>query len=201
MNMLLTKKNKFTVDEGRIKEDVLSPEGKLLLKINLRYPDIKCRPRDAMAAYAKDFYLKLAVSFADYAKNELLKCAQSAYLLSPESFLPFSALMKYSITHEDESFLSIVQDISVSDGRSVPAVDRKTQVWEREYGTKCRLSYFVSKKETDEFIKENLKEEHKKRFERELFALRDGGLEFYLRGEDGYSSIFMPLDVQKIDLK
>lgn len=198
--MLLTKKNKFRIDEGQIKEDVLSAEGELLLKINLRYPDIKCRKNDPMAVFARDFYPRIAKSFAEYAKSELFSVAQKARKAAPEGFLPFSAVMRYELTYEDERFLSVVLYISVSDGSGAPSAERKTQVWEREYGTKCKPTYFLSKKEIDDFIKENLTEDDKKLFDREMFVLRESGLEFFVRKGGAYASVVIPF-LQKNPIK
>ncbi len=193
--MLLTKKTKFSVSESQLKENVMSPDGVLLIKMNFRYPDIKCNKKDPLEKYAKRFYENIVSAFSDFVKKELSAIALSAYKSKPEQFLPYSALIRFEKTFLDENYLSMLLDISVSDGFNPPRLERKTQVWERKYGTKCRCSYFISKKQLESFVPED----DKKRIDRELFVLRDNGLEFFIRNDNVYTSFVVPS--QKITKK
>lgn len=190
--MLFTKKNKFSLGEAQIKEELLSKDGKPLLKINLKCPEIQANARESLAVFAKGFYQKLINSFAEYAKSELLREAENAYNDSPEDFLPYSALISYNVTYLDERFLSVVTDISVSDGRGALTRERKTQVWEREYGTKCKFSYFINKKALDSVLEEALPDMPKRNIDRDLFALTEKGMVVYIKNGDGYSEILVP---------
>ncbi len=192
--MLLTKKNKFFIEEGQIKEELTDSNGIVLVKINIKYPEIKCGKRDKMSVFAKGFYKDMAEAFKKSALDELLPAAQHAYAGNPDEFVPFAAVMKYEMTFESKVFLSVMQDITVSDGKSNLINKKKTQVWEREYGTKCKLSYFLNKKEISELIKEHFAD--KKGFDKELFVMREDGYEFFIRQGDEYIS-----DVIKITQK
>lgn len=186
--MLLTKKNKFALGEAHVKEELCGEDGAVLLKINLKCPEIECKKGDSLAVFARDFYKNFINAFAEYAKTELFKAALAAYKGAPQEFLPYSALMTYEVTYLDERFLSVVTDISVYDGIKGIGRERKTQVWEREYGTKCKISYFLSKNKLDE-IKKSLTRKQKRNADFELFALTEKGIELYLRSEDGYEKI------------
>lgn len=185
--MLFTKKQKFSVNEGHIKEDMLSPDGTVVLKINLRYPEISCPKRDKLRINALPLYAKLSQGFAQYAKSELYKAALEKHAKMPEGFIPFSAVMRWEKTFEDDKYISFMIDVSVCDGETPPSFDRKTQIWEREQGTKCRSSHFFASK--DAII---IDDADKKMFDKELFVLRDDSFEFFIRQESGYKSLFLP---------
>ena len=183
--MLLNRKTKFSVSERQIKEEIKTENGVLLLKINLRTPDIKCAKNDPLSKYAQKFYTNLSSEFFEFAKKELSKTALNAYKADSTSFVPYSALMRYEVTSEDKDYLSILQDIAVSDGKNPPSIERKTQVWERKRGTKCRCGDFISKKQLNACIPESLK----KGFDYELFVLREGRIEFFVRNGKDYSRL------------
>ncbi len=194
--MLFSKKTKFSVSEKQIKEDILSDNGMLLVRLNLRYPNITCPKRDPLIHNAVPFYPRLAEGIAYYARSDLKKAAMSAYNSSPDGFMPFSAVMRWEKTFENESYLSLLIDISVCDGIEPPMTERKTQVWERKFGTKCRFSQFFKSKSID-VIKDYVGEENKKRFDRELFTLSENGAVFYLRDNGGYTSVEVPYTVSE----
>lgn len=185
--MLLNRKTKFSLSEAQIKEEIKAPDGTLLLKINIRYPDIKCSKNDPLAKYAAKFYLNVSSAFSEFAKKELAKSALIAYNADKDKFSPYSAVMRYEVTLENADYLSVMLDIAVFDGRDSQSFDRKTQVWERKYGTKCRYTDFISKKQ----LVPHISETEKKRFDRELFVLREGLIEFFVRNGDGYSPVLI----------
>ncbi|MBO5870252.1 MAG: hypothetical protein J6Q89_05825 [Clostridia bacterium] len=182
--MLLTKKTKFSVSESQIKEDVLSKDGILLLKINVKYPDIVCAKDDCLARYAKKFYADVSKAFVDFAKTELAKRALNSYNTDKDGFLPYSALMKYDVTLLSKDYLSVMFDLSVSDGKEILSVEKKTQVWERKNGTKCRCIDFLNKQEIDDVAKQS----GIKQIDSDLFVLREDGLEFFVKKENKYFS-------------
>lgn len=183
--MLLTKKNKFLITEAQIKEDLLAQNGDVLLKINIKYPDIRCGKNDPLNNYAVGFYNNLAKSFSNLAKTELLAAANTAYTANADTFLPYAAVIKYEMTLQNADFLSVITDISVSDGVSTPSLERKTQVWDRKNGTLCRMSDFIAKEKTEELIKK-----YGKTIKRnELFVLRDNNIEMFVANGNGYISI------------
>jgi hypothetical protein len=190
--MLLTKKKSFCIEEATVKREVTDGEN-CLVRINLRYPDLVCGKKDCMQLFAKDFYKNIADAFEKYATDELVKKAKTAYAEDPEGFKPFSALMKYEVTRLDEKFLSVMTDISVCDGKNPPSVERKTQVWERDFGTKCKAHYFMPKKDILLRLSEALEKDDMKRTDLELFVLRQDSLEFFLRGDGDYRSVVISL--------
>lgn len=188
--MLLNRKTKFSISEAQIKEDVKAPDGTLLLKINIKYPSIKCAKKDPLSKYAVRFYVDVSSAFLEFAKKELIKTALNAYNADKENFSPYSAVMRYEVTLENQDYLSVMLDIAIFDGKNTSSLERKTQVWERKYGTKCKYTNFISKKQ----LLEHISETEKKRFDRDLFVLREGALEFFIRNGDGYSKILIKLE-------
>lgn len=190
--MLLTRKKSFLIEDEIIKREVTA-DGICIVKINVRYPKIVCGKKDSMQLFAKDFYKNVAESFVKYAETELSKKAKEAYEASPDAFMPFSALMKYEITRLDEKLLSVITDISVCDGISEPSIERKTQVWERDFGTKCKAHYFIPKKELQKELSEAIPKDELKKLDHELFVLRDGTVEFFLKENGNYKTVTLPL--------
>lgn len=176
--MLLKKKKRFSITEGQIKEELLSPDGRLLVRVNIKYPNIDCEKGDPLSIFAKDFYKDLAESLLQNAKNGIYSSSLEVLNSSPEGFLPFAVLMRYEITLENQDFLSIVTDISISDGKENKTAARTTQVWERAFGTKCPISYFLTKQELKE-LKSSLEPSIKKHFNPSLFALNGEDVVFY----------------------
>ncbi len=195
--MLFTKKTRFSVTEKQIKEDICDQNGETVLKINLRYPEIKCDKRDPLLRDAVKFYPRFAEEFASCARNEFKKAALTSKEANSEGFVPFSALMNWENAFENEEYLCIVIDVSVSDGLFYLSSERKIQIWERAYGTKCRFSYFFKPDAHKKIIEEFIKPENKKSFDRELFALRENGYEFHLRCSSGHYTYLIPYSVSE----
>lgn len=189
--MLFTKKKQFSLTEKQIKQEMSNPEGKAVLRINLRYPCLQCPKNHKLALTAEPFYNKLAEGFKEYAENELLKLATAAEKQSPEDFLPFSALMRFENTFETEKYLSILLDVSVSNGKEEPKTERTTQVWDKTTGLKLGFEDFLTSRSVNELLNSKDKET-KKAFNRRLFTLHNGFCRFYLKNRSGYSF----LDVQ-----
>lgn len=197
--MLFVKKERLILGEACIKEELSDSEGVILLKINLKCPEINAKKREPLSVFAKNFYSDLINSFAEYAKTELLKAAREKYSESTEGFLPFAAVMNYRVTRFDERFLSVVIDISVSDGAGNISHERKTQVWERSFGTKCRHTCLINDKVLDEYLLQSFSKKEIKRIDRELFALTDNGFELYIRRGSEYTFVCVPYE--KIEAK
>ncbi len=190
--MLFNKKTQPLIQEKQIKEDFKNNEGAVLLKVNLKYPQLKCQRNDPLKKYAVDFYEKLSKGFYDYAKGELFPLAKMFFEKNKESFMPFSALMKWECTFENPQYLSIMTDVSVSDGINPPYLERQTQIWDKINGTKCGFNQLFQKDEAKKEIKAVLEKEEKAFFDKELFILREETVDFLLRRKDGYSSISLP---------
>jgi hypothetical protein len=194
--MLFSKKKRFSISDKLIKEDISTENGDILIKVNLRYPEIVCADKDPLSRNAVGFYKRIAEGFLHSVKQDMVKIA-SERKKNDGSFVPFSAVMRWTKTFENEDFLSFVIEFSVWDGKSSQSVERKTQVWERKFGTKCRSSYFFEpKKLKEEFA--NLYGE-KTKFDKDLFALCEDGFEFYTKGENGYKTYRIPHSASEIE--
>ncbi len=191
--MLFQKKKSFSITEKQIKEELPDESGSTVLKINIRYPILNCPKKDPLLQNASGFYPRLAENFLLAAKSELLKASKAKKRADPEAFLPFSAVMSWRKMLESERFLSIVIDIFVSDGREQSTV-RRTQVWERKFGTKCKSSMFFEKKELD-LLRES-KGINKKSFDRELFSINERGFVFYTKEGE----VFIPFDERQKEM-
>jgi len=192
--MLFNKKTRFQLTEKQIKEEIKNNEGTVLLRINLRYPEIKCPKSDPMSKQAQGFYAEIAKGFAEYAKGDLLSAAKTVCKAKKEEFQPFSALMKYEITLENSEYLSILTEFSVSDGLNPPFTERQTQVWSRSSGTKCSFSQLCRKEKLKARLDELLEKSEKRYFDKELFVLRESTVDFHLLQKDGYRTISIPKD-------
>lgn len=191
--MLFTKKKRFEVTEKQIREDLKTENGDVIVKINIRYPLIICPKNDKLQLNACPLYIKVAENLAQYARGEMFKNALKVYNSCPDKFSPFSAVMRFEKTFEDSDYLSVILDISICNGIDAPATDRKTQVWDRKNGLKCKCSHFLEVKD----IKNKLDEEDKKNFDKELFVLRENGIEFFIRQKGSYKSLIMPIAKNK----
>lgn len=193
---MLFMKKRFGVVENHIKEDIKDVDGATLIRLNLRCPEMVCSESDPMARYARRLYSELSKGFADYARGELAVAATRAYKACGEGFVPFSALMSYFLTLDDGRFLSVVVDISVSDGIGRPYIARKTQVWDRTRGLKCDVDRFLSKETLKGFVK-SLSEGERKAFDRSLFSVDADGVCFYMPVDGHYSEYRVWFDLLK----
>lgn len=189
---MLFSKSRPALTDGTKRETLCDPDGRELIKVNLHYPDIGGKSRDPLMRNAAPFYKRTAESLVSLAKNELLPIASAAS--AREGFLPFGVTMRWEKTFEDEKYLSVILDISVFDGISPSPPERQTQVWEKKFGLKCSWAHFFlsdAKKELSSLVCP----ENEKSFEREMFVLRDGGIEFFVRSRSGEGGVFLPFSL------
>ncbi len=192
--MLFTKRKRFEITEKQIKEELISQNGSTVLKINLKYPQIECPKGDKMSINAKPLYEKIANSFAEYAKTELYKKALDLYNADPNNFSPLSAVMVWENTFLNESYLSILLDISISDSHGNKSLQRKTQVWDRIKGLKCSYHDFITPDSLKELKKSNALTEDRGFFHKDLFVLRENTIEFYVMKNGGYYPLSLPIE-------
>ncbi len=190
--MLFNKKNRFQITERQIKEDIKNSDGVIMLKLNLRYPEIKCAKNDPLSKYAEKFYSQTAKAFSEYAKGDFLSSANTVYSARKEEFVPFSVVMRWECTFDNSEYLSIVTDFSVSDGINPPFNEKQTQVWSRKSGTKCTFHQLFDKNKLKNLTEPLLDKSEKKYFDKELFALRDNNVEFYILQKDRYRTLSFP---------
>jgi hypothetical protein len=195
--MLFAKKTKFSITEKQLKEEVTDENGEVLVKINLRYPEIKCSKKDVLFRNCAKLYPKMAEGFCDYAKKDLKNAALKSKKEHPEDYSPFSAVMKWENVFESERFLCFITDISVGLGKGIPETDRKIQIWEREFGTVCRFPYFFENEVKKIIAEEFLTDDTRKAFDKELFALTKDGFEFHIRCKNGYRTFLLPFSLLK----
>ncbi len=177
--MLFKKKTRFEITDGLIKEEI-KDESTVLVKLNIRYPEIRCKERDPLSHNAVGFYKRVAENLAYYGKSELLTVARTEKEQSADSFMPYSVCMRYDVTYLSDEYLSVLLHISVSDGNCTPQTEKKAQVWERKFGTKCKPTYFMSKKELEKRLLDQGLEDMKARSLPDNFILRERGYEFLL---------------------
>ncbi len=191
--MLFTKKTRFSIEEKHIKEETLSNDGKTLVRLNLRYPAIVCSKRDCLSQYAVPFYEKTAQAFAEYARTGLKESAVKVLSAHEEGFRPFSAVMRFEKTYESDSYLSILLDMSVSNGVDAPVTERLTQVWDRKNGRLCKLTDFIDRKSLSLRMSESTGGKKHKSLGGDIFVLREKFVEVFFRDGEGYKGITLPL--------
>ena len=100
----------FSVEPQELKE-TLSHEDKRLVELNISYPKPKQHFFEAKASdRVSAFYKKIADNFASYARKRLF--AQAKQFIKNKE-MPFSAVMKYIPTYENDALISIVIDAFV----------------------------------------------------------------------------------------
>ena len=182
--MLFTKRNELTVAEGLIKQDVTLPDGATAVRVNLKYPDFKCKKANKLSLFAIPFYKSVVNAVLEYSKGDFKKAALTAYTERKESFLPYSAVMRWENAFENSEYISIILEICFSYGEK-RSNEKSFQVWSKRDGKKCPYSDFITKEKLKE-IKSTLPKEEQKLFNKSDFVLRDGCLEFYIKSDDGY---------------
>ncbi len=195
--MLFTKRKQFRLLNEQIKEEIASPNGEVVLKINLRYPKIQCPKGDKMAVYAKPLYEKIALGLCQYAKTELYKKALETYSAQPQGFAPFSAVMSWENTYIDENYLSVLLDISIGNSNGIASTQKKTQVWDRKSGVMCTANDFLSADALKELKRDCAKKDEGVCFHKELFLLREGTIQFLLMKEGGYVPLSLPYEISQ----
>lgn len=176
--MLFNKKSRFSVAEKQIKEELLSPDDTPILRINLRFPQITCSKKDPLYKTAGVLYPRVADEFFKYAKSVLYNIALASYSQDAANFAPFAALINWENTYEDNKHLSIMLNISVSDGRNTPNGEIKTQVWQKDNGKKCKLQDFIPKSLLQS-LAADFPSLTKKTYSTDNFILRQNGIEVF----------------------
>ncbi len=181
--MLFTKKKVFSLTEKQIKKDILSPDGEVILKINLRYPQLNCPKGDPLLQNAAPFYERFAESLLYYAERDLKEEA-----LKNKGSEPHSVYLRWESPFCDEKYLSVLLEVGISLGDGQLKCQRKAQVWERKFGTKCTLNEFFTKERQRE-LKREMKEKYGDGFDIQLFLKDSDGYSFYIPSERGFLSV------------
>ncbi|MBO4452988.1 MAG: hypothetical protein J5793_03545 [Clostridia bacterium] len=174
--------------ERLIKKDIADPSGSILVKVNLRSPEIRCASaKDPLKRHAVPFYVSLSDTLASYAEGDLFKAASKRS--GTEGFIPFAAVMNWEMTCNSDNYISFVTDISISDGRSGDR-ERRTQIWDRKTGQRCVFYDFFLPGSAGKMASKVMPG-NEKRFDRELFVLRENGYEFFKRnGKGTFEGVF-----------
>lgn len=100
----------YSLKAVEIKESITNQE-KRLVEINITYPLPKeSRFEKAVEEKISSYYKKIADNFASFARGKLKKMAEGTL---KEGDSPFSAVMKYIPTFENDALISIVLDVFV----------------------------------------------------------------------------------------
>ncbi len=102
--------------------------GKKLIYINVSYPVFE---NGILKKSANPFYEKLAESYVSFAKNKLLSRAETEK--SKKGFQPFSAVMKYETTRENER-IKVTIHTFVFDGSDRRDGRTVHQYWDEKTG-------------------------------------------------------------------
>ena len=194
--MLFTKKKRFEITNSQIKEELSAKDGTVVLKLNLKYPQIQCPKGDKLNVYAIPLYKKIALGLVQHAKGEIYKKALDSYNSEATDFLPFSVVMNWENTFINEKYISILLDISLGDNNGVSS-QKQTQVWDRKTGLKCNIGDFLSS-DTVKRTKKDLKATKESAFfHKELFVLREGAIEFFLMEKGNYIPFSIPFEISQ----
>ncbi len=185
--MLFTKRNELTVAEGQIKQDVFFADGTAAVRVNLKFPDFKCKKANKLSLFAAPFYKSVSNAILEYSENDFKKAAFKNYSESKESFIPYSAVMHWENSFESTEYISIILEVSFSYGDK-KSKERSFQVWSKRDGKKCLYTDFLTKDKIKE-ITSKLQKDQLKRFNKNAFALRDGYLEFFIKNSEDYTSV------------
>ena len=173
--MFFSKKERLSIEETCVKKDLAASDNKVLVKINLRAPDIRCASKkDPLLRRAKPFYDSLVSTLLACAENEIFKAATAKFAADPDA-RPAAAVMNWRITYLSDKYASFITDISVSDGANAE-FRRRTQIWDRESGQRVTFSFLPEKARLA--AKRALYPEGKAK-DPETFALCEEGIEFF----------------------
>ncbi|OGO90658.1 MAG: hypothetical protein A2Y17_02910 [Clostridiales bacterium GWF2_38_85] len=102
--------SKYSVQQKQIKESIKQDE-KRLVEININYPEmIKADFEPKTAVKMSDYYKRMAMGFADFARKKL---KEEAIKNISNLNSPYSVVMKYIPTFENTALISIVTDVFV----------------------------------------------------------------------------------------
>ncbi len=108
-----------------IKEEYKSENGKILALSNI------CVPGFVKGYEAFDaFYSRVAENFVTFIRSRLVKRAEKES--QKEGFVPFSGVLKYKNTFENDSYVSVILDSYKFDGKRRSVTVRLSQVWSKE---------------------------------------------------------------------
>lgn len=187
--MLFTQKSRECAESKHIKEDVRDKDGRIILKINVKYPEIKLKKKDTLMRNAAPFYVRTAENFLFFLRNDFAKLALKAS--ESENFVPFGACMNWKKYFEDDRFVSFALKISLFDGKNPVNNEILCQTWERKFGLKCPFSYFFGKDAKKEIIKKYFPES-KEKISFDRFVLCENGFVFFISKGNGYIEKFIP---------
>lgn len=187
--MIFALKSRESVTEKQVKEEIKDKNGRVILKINLKFPEIKVKKKDPLMYNAAPFYQRTAENFLFFLKNDFLKLAFDAS--EKEDFAPYGACMNWKKFYEDERFLSIVLKISLFDGKATVGNEILCQTWEKKFGLKCPFSYFFKKGAKKEIEKTLFKEKNEK-ISSDLFTLAENGFVFFVSDGKSCAEKFFP---------
>ena len=139
----------YSVEPQEIKES-LTKEDRRLVELNIAYPKPKQHYFEAKASdRVGAFYKKIADNFASYARKRLFSQAQQ---LIKNDEMPFSAVMKYIPTYENDGLISIVVDVFVFYNEQRSITKRLAHIFQKTKFGLLTFNDFFSKAEKAQII-------------------------------------------------
>lgn len=192
--------------DKKIKDEYQSENGKIIALSNI------CVPEFVKGYEAFDgFYSRVAENFGAFIKRRIVKRAEAES--QSEGFVPFSGVLKYKNTFENDLYVSVILDSYTFDGKRRSVTVRLPQVWSKDekrlvsFGDfyakpdKTRLkAFFVS--EAEKCLNEGRREfkrdfqtfiKNKTDFSR-FYLVKDGAAFFFEPGEihdGGFPEVFV----------
>ena len=191
-------------EKRQIKKTVKDKEGVPLVIINVSYPhyvDGDAGEKKEETVFSRRFnahYEKLSASFLSFGETDLKKSAASS--CGSERFSPFGCVMSCIVSFEDEKYISVTFDISLTSG-NIKRKKRLSQNWDKERGVVCSFAD-VFKKISPKQVMGYLCEDAEKRMEKRadtFYSDYKKRINKYFKKEDfmitpaGYGFIFPPL--------
>ena len=187
--------SEYSLNTAEIKESIKTEE-KRLVEINISYPMPKenCFEKTAEEKIGT-YYKKIAENFANFGRGKLKKMAEETL---KEGDSPFSAVMKFIPTFENDALISIVLDVFVYYNARKSQTKRYSNIFLKtkfglltcsdffSKGARSKITEYISKEyatqgktTTDIETNDNPEREIKRNFDENNFFLTSNGYGFY----------------------
>lgn len=128
------------VSEKGIKSKIKLGERVAVIE-NIKYPYFESEKHKKLCKKMNDFYLWAAEKYSYYVRNKLPKKIR---LSARKRNLPLTLSMCYTVAHCDEKIISVVLDLSLSDGKNIKK-RRFSQLWSVKSADILPLSEFMKR--------------------------------------------------------
>ncbi len=184
------KKDDYSVEQIKISKTVFSNDEIPLIRLNIWYPHFKESYFEEGTDKINSFFCDLADEFSEFITNKLSK------RISQQIDHPYSAVMRFVPTFENENYVSIIIDTFIYTDKGKSKIKRNAFTFDRSNGSIVLPEDIY--KSFDIFMIENFKEDRnksnilklKKAFESSSFYLVPNGLVFFSDSDDNVFTKF-----------